>query len=48
MLFLIMLVLASVVTNCVSISAVASLVSVPVIIKSSLVGIKIYAITAGT
>ena len=43
-----MLILASKLSiGCVSISAFASLVSVPVSIKSSAVGIKICAITAG-
>ena len=41
------LILVSVVTGCVSISAFASLVCVPVGIASSVVGIKICAITAG-
>ena len=42
-----LLILVSVVTGCVSISAFASLVCVPVGIASSVVGIKICAITAG-
>ena len=42
-----MLILVSTVTDCVSISALASLVCVPVGITSSAVGIKICAITAG-
>ena len=41
-----LLILASAVTNCVSISAFASLVGVPAGIRSSAVGIKICAITA--
>ena len=42
-----LLILASTVTGCVSISAFASLPSVPVVITSSTVGIKICAITVG-
>ena len=42
-----LLILVSTITNCVSISAFASLVCVPVGITSSAVGIKICAITAG-
>ena len=42
-----MLILASAITGCVSISAFASLVCVPVGITSSAVGIKICAITVG-
>ena len=42
-----MLILVSTVTGCVSISAFASLVCVPVGITSSAIGIKICAITAG-
>ena len=42
-----MLILASAVTACVSISAFSSLVCVPVGITSSAVGLKIFAITAG-
>ena len=42
-----LLILASTITGCASISAFVSLVSVPVGIKSSAVGIKICAITAG-
>ena len=42
-----MLILASTVIGCVSISAFASLVSIPVGIMSSAVGIKVCAITAG-
>ena len=42
-----MLILVSTVTGCVSISAFASLVCVPVGITSSTVGIKSCAITAG-
>ena len=41
------LILSSTITGCVSISAFASLVCVPVGITSSAVGIKICAITAG-
>ena len=41
------LILASTVTGCISISAFASLVCVPVIITSSALGIYICAITAG-
>ena len=41
------LILASAVTGCVSISAFASLVAIPVGIMSSAVGIKFCAITAG-
>ena len=42
-----LLILASIVTGCVSISIFASLVCDPVDIMSSAVGIKICAITAG-
>ena len=42
-----LIILASMVTGCISISAFASLVYVPVGITSSAVGIKICAITAG-
>ena len=42
-----LLILASKITGCVSISAFVSSVSVPVGITSSTVGIKICAITAG-
>ena len=42
-----LLILVSTVTGCVSISAFASFVCVPVAITSSAVGIKISAITAG-
>ena len=42
-----LLILASTVTGCISISAFASLVCVPVIIASSALGIYICAITAG-
>ena len=42
-----LLILASTVTGCVSISTFASLVCVPVGITSSAVGINIYATTAG-
>ena len=41
-----LLILASTITNCVSIFAFASLVCVPVGIMSSAVGIKVCAITA--
>ena len=39
--------LASTITRCVSISAFASLVGVPIRIMSSAIGLKSYAITAG-
>ena len=42
-----LLILSSIITGCVSISAFASLVCVPVGITSSAVGIKICAITTG-
>ena len=42
-----LLILASTVTGCVSVSAFASLVGIPVGIASSAVGIKICAIIAG-
>ena len=42
-----MLILVSTVTGCVSISAFASLVTIPEIITSSAVGIKIFTINAG-
>ena len=42
-----LLILSSIITGCVSISAFASLVCLPVGIMSSAVGIKICAITAG-
>ena len=41
-----MLILASIITGCISISAFASLVCIPVGITSSAVGIKIFTITA--
>ena len=41
------LILASTITRCVSISAFASLISIPIGIKSSAIGLKICAITAG-
>ena len=40
-------ILISTITGCVSISAFASLVGIPIGITSSTVGLKIYAITAG-
>ena len=40
-------ILASTITRCVSISAFASLVRVPIRIMSSAIGLKSYAITAG-
>ena len=42
-----LIILASTITGCVSTSLFASLVCVPVVITSSAVGIKSYAITAG-
>ena len=42
-----LLILASIITGCASVSAFLSLVSVPVGITSSAVGIKVCAITAG-
>ena len=42
-----LIILASTVTGCVSISAFANLICVPVDIMSSAVGIKICAITSG-
>ena len=42
-----LLIVASTVTSCVSISALASLIAIPLGITSSVVGIKICAITAG-
>ena len=41
------LLLASTVTECISISAFTSLVSIPIGIKSSAIGLKMFAITAG-
>ena len=41
------LILASTVTECISISAFTSLVSIPIGIKSSAIGLKMFAITAG-
>ena len=41
------LILASTITGCVSISAFASLVGIPIGITSSAIGLKICAITAG-
>lgn len=41
------LVLASVITGCVSISAFASLIGIPIDIESFAVRLKIYGITAG-
>ena len=43
-----MLILASTVAGCVSVSAFTSLVAVPVTITSSVIGLKICAITAET
>ena len=42
------LILASTITGCVSISAFASLVGIPIGITSSAIGLKICAITSGT
>ena len=42
-----LLILASTVTGCVSISTFASLVGIPIGIASSVVGLKIFAITSG-
>ena len=41
------LILASTITGCISVSAFASLISIPRGVTSSAVGLKIYAITAG-
>ena len=41
------LILASTITGCVSVSAVASLIGIPIGIRSSAIGLKICAITAG-
>ena len=41
------LILAAIVTGCISISAFASLVGIPIGIMSSAIGLKICAITAG-
>ena len=43
-----LLILVSIITGCISISAFASLVCVPVVITSSAVGVKICSIIAGT
>ena len=40
-------ILSSTITGCVSISAFASLVDIPVVITSFAIGLKVYAITAG-
>ena len=42
------LILASTITDCISISAFASLLGIPVGITSSVIGLKICAITAGS
>ena len=42
------LILASTITGCVSISAFASLIGIPIGITSSAIGLKICAITTGT
>ena len=42
------LILASTITDCISISAFASLLGIPVGITSSAIGLKICAITAGS
>ena len=42
-----LLILASTFSGCVSISAFASVVSIPVVITSCAVGLKVYVITAG-
>ena len=42
-----LLILASAITGCISISAFASLDAIPVVITSSVVGIKVLAVTAG-
>ena len=42
-----LLILASTVTGCVSISTFASLVGIPIGLASSVVGLKIFAITSG-
>ena len=41
------LILASIITGCISISAFVSLIGIPIGITSSGIGLKIYAITAG-
>ena len=41
------LILASTITGCVSISAFASLVGIPIGVTSSAIGLKIWAVTAG-
>ena len=41
------LILASSITGCISISAFASLIGIPIGIKSSAIGLKVCAITAG-
>ena len=41
------LILASTITGCVSVSAVASLIGIPIGITSSAIGLKICAITVG-
>ena len=42
------LILASTITGCISISAFASLIGIPIEITSSAIGLKICAITAGS
>ena len=42
-----LIIVISIITGCVSISASASLVCIPIGITSSVIGFKIYAITAG-
>ena len=41
------LILASAITGCISISAFASLIGIPIGVTSSVIGLKICAITAG-
>ena len=41
------LILASTITGCVSVSAVASLIGIPIGVRSSAIGLKICTITAG-
>ena len=42
------LILATTITRCISISAFASLLGIPIEITSSAIGLKIFSITAGT
>ena len=40
-------ILASAITGCISVSAFASLLSIPVVVTSSAIGLKVWAIASG-